>query len=327
MRVLAMLHLYTPYHNAGAEMMAHAMLRALASAGHQVDATLSRDHPEIVAPYEIDGVRVHPRQDKSDPIRHIGQGVDVIVTHLECADRAVFLGRQYGVPVIFLSHNTNQMTQETLARNPTFVVYNTAWMREDLRSTVPSMIVHPPVSVEDYRVKPGGAITLINVSARKGADTFYALAERFPGRHFLGVTGAYGIQDIRERSNVEILDHVQGPQMPATVYRRTKILLVPSVYESYGRVAIEAACSGIPVIAHPTPGLREALGDSGIYADRDDIDGWEREIRRLLTPRGWAATSQRVTARAAELDPTDELARWVTAAEEVAARGRVRAAV
>lgn len=327
MRVLAILHLYTPYHNAGAEMMAHAMLRALAAAGHDVDVTLSRDHPEIPAPYEIDGVRVHPRQNKSDPIRFIDQGVDVIVTHLECADRAVFLGRRFYVPTIFLSHNTNRMTRETLARRPTFVVYNTEWMRADLAADLPSMIVHPPVSVADYRVRPGGSITLVNVSARKGSDTFYALAERFPGRHFLGVTGAYNAQDIRERSNVEILDHVQGPQMPATVYRRTKILLVPSIYESYGRVAIEAACSGIPVITHPTAGLREALGDAGVYVDRDDIDGWEREIRRLLTPGGWSAASKRVAARAAALDPTEELALWVTAAEEVADRGRVRAAV
>lgn len=320
-----MLHLYTPWHNAGAEMMAHAMLRALAAAGHDVDVTLSRDHPEIPEPYEIDGVRVHPRRDKGDPVRHIKQGVDVIVTHLECSDRAVFLGRQFGVPVIFLSHNTNRMTQETLQRRPTFVVHNTAWMREELRSGVPSMVVHPPVSIQDYKVKPGGSITLVNVSARKGADTFYALAERFPGRHFLGVTGAYGEQDVRERSNVEILDHVQGPRMAEQVYRRTKILLVPSVYESYGRVAIEAACSGIPVIAHPTPGLREALGSAGVFVDRDDIDGWEKEIRRLLTPGGWSAASKRVAARAAELDPAPELARWVSAAEEVAARGRVRA--
>lgn len=334
-----MLHLYTPYHNAGAEMMAHAMLRALAAAGHRVDVVLSRDHPQITEQYEVDGVHVHPHVGKSDPVHAAERGVDLIVTHLECADRAIFLGRAMGIPTVFISHNTFGQTYETLARRPDYVVYNTEWMRDDLLRqwrdghfgappAMPrSMIVRPPVAVEDYKVSPGRSITLVNLTEPKGAEVFYELADRMPDRQFLGVVGAYGEQIIRDRPNVEILDHVQGPDMPARVYASTKVLLAPSSYESYGRVAIESACSGIPVIAHPTPGLREALGDAGIFVDRDDIDGWERELRKLFTPRGWSNRSKVVAARAAELDPTEELARWVEAAEGVAARGRAVRAI
>lgn len=332
MRVLAMFHLYTPFHNAGAELMAHAMLRALVQAGHEVDVVLSRDHPEITDPYEHDGVRVHPHVDAKDPMRHLAEGKDLIVSHLECADRAIFLGRRFGVRVIFLSHNTFGQTLETIERKPDMVVYNTWWMADELRAQwrrrwrtrqMPqSTIVHPPVSVDDYKVKPGNKVTLINLFEPKGPSTFYALAERFPDKPFLGVRGAYGEQDVRDLPNVEILDHVHGPDMPKRVYAHTKVLLVPSSYESYGRVAIEAAASGIPVIAHPTPGLREALGEAGIFVDRDDIDGWERELKRLFTPRGWSNSSKAVAARAAELDPTEELAQWVETAEKVAASGR-----
>lgn len=331
MRVLAMFHLYTPYHNAGAEMMAHAMLRALVQAGHEVEVVLSRDHPEIGEPYAIDGVRVHPHVDAKDPMRFlVGGDIDLIVSHLENGDRAIFLGERFGVPAVFIAHNTFGQTLETIERKPRLVVYNTWWMAEEFRAQwrrrwrnrpMPqSTVVHPPVLAKDYKVKPGNKVTLINLFEPKGPNTFYALAERFPDKQFLGIRGAYGDQVVRELPNVEIVDHVRGPDMPRRVYAQTKVLLVPSSYESYGRVAVEAACSGIPVIAHPTPGLKEALGDAGIFVDRDDIDGWERELRRLFT-RGWSNTSKAVTARAAELDPTAELAQWVDTAERVAASG------
>jgi glycosyltransferase involved in cell wall biosynthesis len=328
-----MLHLYTPHHNAGAEIMVHAMLRALADDGHTVDVILSRDHPAITDTYSIDDVTVHPRHSKGDPVRWLTgpRRPDVIVTHLENAHRAQILGQLHGVPVIVVAHNTFDETFDSVVRMPELVVYNTEWMRRELtgrwerrrgeRRKPRSIVIRPPVNADDYRVKPGKAITLINLCEAKGARTFYALADRYPDRQFLGVRGAYGEQDVRERQNVEILDHVAGPAMPAEVYARTKVLLVPSSYESYGRVAIEAASSGIPVIAHPTPGLREALGEAGIFANRNDTDAWDEALSRLLTPRGWSNSSRAVAARAQELNPADDLLRWVTAVREVCRRG------
>ena len=53
--------------------------------------------------------------------------------------------------------------------------------------------------------------------------------------------------------------------------------------ESYGRVAVEAACCGIPTIAHPTPGLVESLGEAGIFVDRNDHARYAAEIERLMS--------------------------------------------
>src|SRR5690606_19054142 len=99
---------------------------------------------------------------------------------------------------------------------------------------------------------------------------------------FLGVTGIYGRQqDLAGLANVEVIPHVPHPEMRGRVYARTRVLLVPSSYESWGRVASEAICSGIPVVAHPTPGLRECLGDAGLFVDRRDVDGWVRTLANL----------------------------------------------
>lgn len=332
-----MLHLYTPHHNAGAEMAAHGLLRTLVARGHAVDVILSRDHAAITEPYEIDGVRVYPRVDKGDPARRLSsdEPPHVIVTHLENTDRASILGRIFRVPVVHLMHNTFGPTKRALTRQPALVVANTQWMADDVEEwwntdngghPMPrTVVVRPPVAVEDYRTTPGTHVTLVSLTAEKGADVFYALADRFPRTKFLAVEGAYGYQDRRPRDNVTWWPHIAGDRMRDEVYRRTRILLVPSSYESYGRVAIEAACSGIPTIAHPTPGLRESLGDAGTFADRDDIDAWDQHLRRLLKPAAWAAASALATARADHLCTTADLDRWTTEVEAVSNHDPARA--
>jgi glycosyltransferase involved in cell wall biosynthesis len=58
---------------------------------------------------------------------------------------------------------------------------------------------------------------------------------------------------------------------------------MPSSYESYGRVALEAAINRLPVICTPTDGLKECLGAAGLYFDRDDIEGMAKKIEELMT--------------------------------------------
>lgn len=337
MRVLAMFHAYPPSHNAGAEWAAHGLLRELAARGHEVDVLLSREDGVRLG-YDLDGVQVHPYRDKGDPGRWMhGEGrADVIVTHLENTPRASVLGELNRLPVVHLLHNTFVFTKEWLAKgSPALAVYNTAWMRRDVedwwdvhepnRRQPPGIVVRPPVRVEDYRATRGTHITLINLTEEKGARVFYALAERLPKQRFLGVVGGYGIQMIRDDlPNVEIVEHTPGGDMAKLVYGRTRILLAPSVYESYGRVAVEAMCSGIPVIAHPTPGLMESLGDAGTFCDRDDLDAWESAVRRLSSPKIYPGASRTAAARAVELDPGPDLDAWCTAMERVVQRGRPR---
>lgn len=342
-RVLAMLHLYTPHHNAGAETTAHQLLKRLVDRGHQVTVQLSQTHPMFVTgPYNYEGVNVWPRHDKEDPLRWINSDhpPDLIVSHLENVLRASILGDMNKIPTAVMMHNGHGKSKADLRWGASLIVYNTDWMRADVEAwwkvsqgTSPprGIVVRPAIFADRYRVKPpsarDGCVTLINLFEEKGPHVLYALAERFPQQKFLGVCGAYGQQVVRhDLPNVEILPHVAANEMPSAVYARTRILLMPSSQESYGRASVEAACSGIPTIAHPTTGLLEALGDGGTFCDRDDVEAWSIELQRLLNPKAWATASARAKRVADRLTPDADLDRWAETVEQTVTRYRQMAA-
>ena len=313
MRVLAMFHAYPPVHNAGAEWDAHTLLRATVQAGHEVDVQLSQPIDGVKTDYTLDGVKVHVHRDKRDPFRWLPTA-DVIVTHLENTPRATILGHQARIPVVHRLHNTFKPTKRWLqSPGVRLAVANSQWMADEMRTPgVPMLVVRPPVNPTDYATTPGDRVTLVNLYASKGGQHLWHIAEKLPDVQFLAVKGGYGEQEIPDQlpPNVELVENT--PDMREQVYARTKILLMPSDYESWGRVGVEAMASGIPVIAHPTEGLLESLGDAGTFIDRDDTTAWCDTITKLLKPRAWSTASKKAKARSAELDPTRDLNTWVS---------------
>lgn len=328
-----MTHAYVPRTGAGAETTLHDLLRAAVAAGHTVDVLLSQNRGPAEV-YELDGVRVHPFVDTGDPFRWFGSDDNsphVVVSQLQNTNRAAVLARMHGIPLVHLVHNDMSPTRNYIRLGPCdLVVYNTAWVQKSVEEwlwtndlAVPSnaTVIHPPVRVEDYELPPGtkgDRITLINMYPQKGADLFYELARRMPDRKFLGVCGHYGDQVIQDLPNAELIGPVRPDRMRDEVYARTKVLLVPSHYESYGRVAIEASCAGIPVVASTAPGLVEALGENGTCLDHTDVDAWEAALTKVLSPRGWSAAAKRSKAVAAGLTTEADLERFVKELETVA---------
>jgi glycosyltransferase involved in cell wall biosynthesis len=328
MRILARLHAYPPHHNAGAEWAAHSLLRDLAARGHQVEVWLSEVTGRRL-PFDLDGVRVIPATTHNAFAGAVRTGRSVVVSHLENVRPAAAAARGWGRPLVVLCHNTFPGTFRAIGSGTTaLAVYNSDWMAAEadkhfaanpkLVKPGSSVVVRPPVRAADYRATPGERVALINLYANKGADVFWQLAERMPERQFLAVRGSYGEQLVKDLPNVEVIDNVPGADMAKQVYARTKILLMPSEYESWGRVGVEACASGIPVIANPTPGLQESLGDAGIYVDRSDVDSWQKAIEALDDPDAYKKASAAAKRRSRQLDPSVDLARWREAIEALA---------
>ena len=106
------------------------------------------------------------------------------------------------------------------------------------------------------------------------------------------------------------------------IYSQTRVLLVPSKWESFGRVAVEAAYSGIPVIASPNPGSFEALHTAAIYARPSEPDEWVQAIRSLQDPDTYSRASRAVLDAANRLDSHSELAALETELKKLVTRGR-----
>ncbi|MEO6310224.1 MAG: glycosyltransferase [Leifsonia sp.] len=81
--------------------------------------------------------------------------------------------------------------------------------------------------------------------------------------------------------------HFVGPQPRselARLFRGALVVLVPSHSETYGLVALEAAASGVPVVAAASGGLREAVVDgvTGIVLGSRDPAVWAAAIADIV---------------------------------------------
>ena len=322
MNITVLAHLAPPSHCAGAEMMLLSMLRPLAERGHKIRWQLSRPTPDA-APYDLHGITVVPKQPDHQGLVDQIVWADLVIAHLENMPNATTLSRHLGRPFIHVMHNDHPISQAWSVRDAAAIVVNSQWMADSFGNPDNGLIVRPPVVAADYLTDPGRKVTLVNLNENKGAHLFERLARRMSDVQFLGVVGAYGRQVIPNLPNVEIREHSTDMR---SIYSDTRLLLMPSEYESWGRVGVEAMWSGIPVIAAPTPGLLESLGSAGTFCDRNDLDGWVFEIRRLLRPENWHPASRAASGRALELDMTDDLGRWVSVVESIGASAEGRCA-
>jgi glycosyltransferase involved in cell wall biosynthesis len=276
LKIVAYVHGYFPNHNAGAEAMLHQILLDLIDRGHEVRVLTGDPDAE-----EYEGIPLYEIHGKREI--EVLQWSNLIITHLDKTRFAVQHGKRYKKPVVHLVHNDKQLAYNKVfdTGSATLAVANSDWIRKTVRRGIPSTVVYPPTIPERYSVKTSKEyITLVNMNEAKGGKIFWQLARILPEYNFLGVRGAYGhqVEYEKELPNVTILDNTPDIQ---EVYRKSRIVLMPSSYESWGRVAMEASCSGIPVIAAPTPGLKESLDYAGIFAEIDDLAGYVEAIKML----------------------------------------------
>jgi glycosyltransferase involved in cell wall biosynthesis len=296
LKIVAYVHGYFPNHNAGAEAMLHQILIDLKNKGHEVRVITRNPGAD-----EYEGIPINEPNPITDA--EIVRWSDIIFTHLDFTRTAVQYGKRYKKPVVHLVHNDRQLHYHNVfdTGSCALAIANSEWIKKSINRAIPSLVVYPPTIPERYTVESSHEyITLVNMNEAKGGNMFWQLARVMPEKQFLGVKGAYGEQVEFERKlpNVTILENT--PNI-TDIYSKSNIVIMPSSYESWGRVAMEASCSGIPVIASPTPGLKESLDYAGIFADYNDVAAFVEAIRGLDDKKAYTKQSKLVKKRSIEV--------------------------
>ncbi len=132
------------------------------------------------------------------------------------------------------------------------------------------------------------------LSTEKGFETaLYALKLLQPAHPTLQLTIAGGgplyavltnlINDLGLHSQVKLLDYVPPHEVDALI-DQNDVVLMPSTYESFGLVALEASLRGRPVIAGCVDGLKEVVlhGETGLLVPPGDPVALADGLKQLI---------------------------------------------
>ena len=327
LRILGHVKHAWPQQIGGSEVSLHRALAWFAARGHETRCVVTHQRP-----VPLDGVEYAKRSIAG--IRDWWSWADVAVTHLGGSSNAIrWSDEAGGTPVVHWAHNWHWFDGHTDVLRPArdVIAWNSRSLAAEFSPSWPgrSIVVHPPVFAADWaNVQAGGRITQVNLGTVKGGALFWELARSRPEREFLAVAGGWGTQiaadgrsyDVRRafdalrRSAPPNVKVIRPTRKFGDVLAETRVLILPTgqvadlqLGESYGLVAAEAACAGIPTIATRSPGTKEALGDAGIWADPEDPSDWLHQLDLLEDMGRYRAASEAARARSAMLDPTDDL--------------------
>jgi glycosyltransferase involved in cell wall biosynthesis len=247
--------------------------------------------------------------------------------------------RGYGRPIIATCHydgNYNTLRLNVGTKWVEMLCFINSIMEPNYRKNivpwpgniVRTEVVHPILHASKVRIEDefrGDAITLINANQNKGVHVFVEIARRMPQQKFLAVLPYYG--ELRVPPAPPNVEWVPFNDDIRTILRRTRILLVPSYYESFGRVAMEAMINGIPVMySKPNPnsiypggsteGVASWIGDAAIPVEREIYDEWVARIQELDDEDVWTEWSQKAKTHVESMNIFSEATRIAGVVED-----------
>ena len=277
------MHSYVPTVRAGSELTAHAVNKYLIRAGWEVHVCV-RDY--AVPKYE--GVHIH-RILADNKLSASAETAVKRAAMLGCQNYNGFEGIEiaeaYKKPIMFFLHVEFEKIEILQQRFgvPVYVVYNSLAQHAMLPTIHENTTVRPHIDYAKFKVQSSNPrfITLLNCNENKGGKIFQNLAGRLPEHQFLGIKGAYATQITDVAPNLLNVSYMPTQEDPAPIYSQSRVVIMPSKTESWGRVALEAMAAGVPVIVSDTPGLRECTGGAAKICSRTDITCWEEGIKEL----------------------------------------------
>lgn len=283
----------------GLEMMSHELAKAWQSTGKSVRIVTNTPIGEAS---EIEGLQVDRFPSEKDWWHHL-HWADVFVQN-GISLRSLYRPVLTGTPFVIihqglLSGVESPPVRTWLKRRATHLGANVA-VSGAVADTIPGAVVRIPNTFRPVfeqreansarrgllfvgrlvsQKRASVAVEALRQLRSRGVDTTLTICGDGPEREALE-------QQIKRQnlSNRVELAGWADPETLARHYRSAKLLLVPSQYEAFGIVALEAIASGCPVVATRTGGLPEAVGDCGLLVPPNDPDSLADAVERALHP-------------------------------------------
>jgi glycogen(starch) synthase len=210
-------------------------------------------------------------------------------------------------------------------------------------------VIHNGISQRSWRVpaatvratheryNPGGGPVLLffgRLEWEKGVQDLIAALPRIrrshPGTRLVvagkGQHAPFLVEDARKarvRRSVDFVGHLSDTQLVAAL-AAADVVVLPSRYEPFGIVALEAAAAGAPLVASTAGGLGEVVthGETGLAFTPGDVDGLTASVRAVLDDP--AAARRRAKAAKARLSSDFDWARIAAATVDVYRSAQVR---
>jgi glycosyltransferase involved in cell wall biosynthesis len=252
----------------------------------------------LAAAFSTEGIPVHcverRRRGVSQRLVRRLRGFDVVHTHLWAGD---VWGRTAGwfarVPVrLSTEHNLDidEGTVRIMAKVATaplvheVVAVSEAVARWWRRQGVAQVSVIPNgVDLTRFSAPHRGGAGVVAIGRlvpQKGLDVLIEASESIPGPVGIAGTGPLGEQLARDAPpNVLMLGRVED--IPGLL-READLVVVPSRWEGFGLVAVEAMAAGVPVVASAVDGLAEVVGDAGVLVPPGCSASLADAVRRVL---------------------------------------------
>jgi glycosyltransferase involved in cell wall biosynthesis len=224
---------------------------------------------------------------------------DIVWTQLDGIEDIALTSLKRGIKTIIFLRDAEDSPKilKHLSNRGAHFICNSQFMADRVKRITKrsAHVIYPSFDFPESTARDAnGYITMINPHRVKGVDTFLKIARCFPDEKFLLVE-SWTLSDpdldalkknISDLPNVTFVHRVPDIY---DIYKKTKLLLAPSIWEeAFGRVVIEAQSCGIPVIASLRGGLPEAVGDGGIcIKDYKNEKTWCSTIHTVLNDNSY----------------------------------------
>lgn len=246
------------------------------------------------------------RQLNMGAMRHIAmhaRGVDVVHTHLWAGDFWGRLGARLagGVAVVTTEHNTMPDAQwrgavwRRMAHWSDRIVCVSEAARQNLlnhgMAAQRLCVIDNGVDLDRFSPLPSDdrqrcrVLAMGRLTRQKGFDVLIAAAQRSPNIA-VDIVG-----DGPDRGALQTLADACGGRVRLHGWvkdtrpwlEQADVVAIPSRWEGFGLVAVEAMASGRPIVASRVPGLADVVGDAGVLVPAENPDALARGIAAVLT--------------------------------------------